>query len=133
MPDSKPTSFKSITVNITVVIALIMSLSTTAFNVWNDGKDQQIADLKQEIVDIKAEQTRSNEVLHRRISDNSTKINSLEINLAGWNATLVKVESDLSEVKSDIKELVRNNGDDESESTTIQFLLEELRRRMAQD
>ena len=94
---------KNLTVSITMVVSIVLAMGTTIFNMMQDSNDKSIIQLKEDITELKD----GNVVLHRRITDVSERQRSLETNLAGYNAKLDIVQINISEIKSDIKDLSR--------------------------
>jgi peptidoglycan hydrolase CwlO-like protein len=98
------TPLKNITISATLLVTVLASIGTTVFNLYDKGNNQKFEAYDKEIKDL----TDQISVLHRRISETSNSITSLQINLAGYNALLTVVQTDISEIKSDIKEMIRN-------------------------
>lgn len=105
MAETNNIPIKSLTISATLAVTVLMSLGTTIFNLYDKSSEQKISELHREIEDLKQQ----NSILHRRISENSNTINTLQVNLAGYNAILSIVQTDVSEIKRDIKEIIRSN------------------------
>jgi uncharacterized protein HemX len=126
------TQAKNITVNLTIVISVVLALGTTIINLYKQGNEQRFTELESKITSLEEELEDNNRILHTRISENGSEINSLQINLAGYNANLQTLRSDVSEIKTDIKELIRmkpNNTD----SSRMDAILEYIRTNMNEE
>lgn len=124
-----PTNAKNLTVSITVVISVIMALGTTIVNLYDKGTESRFETIEKKIEHIDSAHNEDVSVLHRRLTDNKTEINALQINLAGYNANLTRLSQDVSEIKTDLKELIRSKGGS-SKDTTLEELMRFIKENM---
>lgn len=103
---------KTISVNITVVIAVIISLGTTIFNLYDSNSDERYDGLVADIEAVESDHSNAVSILHQRISslkseldDLESEYNALKTNVAVYNANIMNLQSDISEIKSDLKSL----------------------------
>jgi peptidoglycan hydrolase CwlO-like protein len=89
-----------------------MALGTTILNLYTESSDERYNNVQTNMTEITETHEEDKAVLHTRISDLSRELdslrkdyNDLKTNVAVYNANILNLQSDISEIKSDVKRL----------------------------